>query len=124
MVMQISVEVNGKRQARLSGRPRRCQLLPSSKPAILRVFYSGTDRERGHWDKSLADLWISTLCRILIGIRKYHHGGAILISDSPSGLNATRNTVLSGCIRASGWVGGLLGFGAVALCPASGRESY
>jgi len=44
--------------------------------------------ERGHWGESLEDLWISTLCRILIGIQRYHHGGAILISDSASGLSA------------------------------------
>lgn len=43
--------------------------------------------ERGHWDDSLAHLWISTLSRILIGIQRYHHGGAILISDSATGLN-------------------------------------
>jgi hypothetical protein len=36
---------------------------------------------RDHWDASLEDNWISALCRILIGIRRYGHGGAILISD-------------------------------------------
>jgi len=41
---------------------------------------------RGHWDESLEDNWISALCRILIGIRRYGHGGAILISDSDVGL--------------------------------------
>lgn len=44
--------------------------------------------QRGHWDASLEGLWISALCRILIGIQKYHHGGAVLISDDWSGLNA------------------------------------
>jgi hypothetical protein len=43
--------------------------------------------EREHWDKSLEDSWISALCRILIGIQKYHHGGAVLISDQSTGLN-------------------------------------
>jgi DNA integrity scanning protein DisA with diadenylate cyclase activity len=43
--------------------------------------------ERGHWDESLEDIWISALCRILIGIQKYQHGGAVLISDVDSGLN-------------------------------------
>jgi len=43
--------------------------------------------ERDHWDKSIEDLWVSALCRILIGIQKYHHGGAVLISDSESDLN-------------------------------------
>jgi hypothetical protein len=44
--------------------------------------------ERGHWDASMENLWVSVLCRILIGIQRYHHGGAILISDSAEGLNA------------------------------------
>jgi hypothetical protein len=43
--------------------------------------------ERGHWDDSLEANWISALCRILIGIHKYQHGGAVLISDSSAGLN-------------------------------------
>jgi hypothetical protein len=41
---------------------------------------------RDHWDVSLESNWISALCRILIGIRHYGHGGAILISDSDVGL--------------------------------------
>lgn len=44
--------------------------------------------ERDHWDDSLEQMWISAFCRILIGIQKYHHGGAVLISDAGSGLNA------------------------------------
>jgi hypothetical protein len=44
--------------------------------------------ERGHWDQSLEDTWISALCRILIGIHKYQHGGAVLISDEGAGLNS------------------------------------
>lgn len=43
--------------------------------------------ERDHWDESLEELWMSTLCRVLIGIHKYEHGGAVLISDDNSGLN-------------------------------------
>jgi hypothetical protein len=42
--------------------------------------------ERGHWDASLEATWISVICRILIGIHKYQHGGAVLISDVSSGL--------------------------------------
>lgn len=41
---------------------------------------------RTHWNESLEDRWVSALCRILIGIRRYGHGGAILISDSHVGL--------------------------------------
>jgi len=43
--------------------------------------------DRGHWNSSLEEMWISALCRILIGIQKYHHGGAVLISDVGTGLN-------------------------------------
>jgi hypothetical protein len=43
--------------------------------------------ERRHWPDSLEESWISTLCRILIGIHKYQHGGAVLISNSSAGLN-------------------------------------
>jgi hypothetical protein len=37
--------------------------------------------EREHWGDSLRGQWVSTLCRILIGIQRYKHGGALLISD-------------------------------------------
>ena len=43
--------------------------------------------ERGHWDASLEYRWISAICRILIGIHRYQHGGAVLISNVSSGLN-------------------------------------
>lgn len=35
----------------------------------------------------LADKWISTLCRILISIQRYRHGGALLISDGTAELD-------------------------------------
>lgn len=41
---------------------------------------------RDHWDASLQDSWVSAMCRILIGIRRYEHGGAVLICDSKIGL--------------------------------------
>ena len=41
---------------------------------------------RGHWDASLSDDWLSALSRILIGIQRYGHGGAVLLSDVPDGL--------------------------------------
>lgn len=44
-------------------------------------------RERDHWPGTLEQNWISALCRVLIGIHKYQHGGAVLISNSASGLN-------------------------------------
>jgi hypothetical protein len=43
--------------------------------------------ERAHWDDSLEDIWITAVCRILISIQKYQHGGAVLISDNGAGLN-------------------------------------
>ena len=43
---------------------------------------------RDHWDDSLDDLWVSTLCRLLIGIQRYGHGGAVLISDNSEGLSS------------------------------------
>lgn len=42
---------------------------------------------RDHWDDSLEDIWISALCRLLIGIQRYGHGGAVLISDKGTGLS-------------------------------------
>jgi hypothetical protein len=43
-------------------------------------------RQRGHWEESLEANWISALCRVLIGIHRYQHGGAVLISDDEAGL--------------------------------------
>lgn len=34
------------------------------------------------WVEMLTDKWIGTLCRILISIQRYRHGGALLISSS------------------------------------------
>ena len=41
---------------------------------------------RPHWDGSLEHSWISTLSRVLIGIRRYGHGGALLLTDETGGL--------------------------------------
>lgn len=43
---------------------------------------------RSDWDGSLEHTWISTLSRILIGIRRYGHGGALLITSQTAGLRA------------------------------------
>lgn len=43
--------------------------------------------DEGHWNDRLENTWISAVCRILIGIHRYQHGGAVLISDQSSGLN-------------------------------------
>jgi hypothetical protein len=44
-----------------------------------------------HSDSSLERRWLSTLSRILIGIRRYRHGGAVLLSDNPRGLEVRYN---------------------------------
>lgn len=38
---------------------------------------------RKHWHMTLKHKWISIICRILINIKEYRHGGAILIDDNP-----------------------------------------
>jgi len=45
------------------------------------------DAFAGWWDGSLADTWISVLCRILISIHRYRHGGALLITRSKGDLD-------------------------------------
>lgn len=55
---------------------------------IRKTVGSSVYNERDHWDVSLEDMWMSALCRILISIQRYRHGGAVLISDSSVGLNA------------------------------------
>jgi hypothetical protein len=44
---------------------------------------------RGHWDSSLTDDYVRTLTRIILGIQRYEHGGALLITSSPD-LSALR----------------------------------
>ncbi|MFL6336921.1 MAG: putative sensor domain DACNV-containing protein [Pyrinomonadaceae bacterium] len=45
--------------------------------------------DRPHWESSLSSYWISSLCRLLLRVQNYHHGGAILITpdNSFAGLN-------------------------------------
>jgi hypothetical protein len=69
--------------------PIREKLLPSIrryqtevKRAVGAALYNG----RGHWNESLEDEWISALCRVLIGIQRYGHGGAVLLSNRSAGL--------------------------------------
>jgi hypothetical protein len=44
-------------------------------------------KDQRDWNSILADRWISTLCRILISIQRYRHGGAFLITTSRAQLN-------------------------------------
>jgi hypothetical protein len=39
------------------------------------------------WEFWMSNTWISTLCRILIGIQRYRHGGAVLITQSKADLD-------------------------------------
>lgn len=45
--------------------------------------------DRDHWNASLTQYWFATICRILLRIKSYKHGGALLISGGRSkrGLN-------------------------------------
>ena len=45
--------------------------------------------ERDSWNEAIERMWVSAICRILIGIQKYRHhgGGGVLISDVSAGLN-------------------------------------
>jgi hypothetical protein len=44
-------------------------------------------RRTHQWDSTIADTWIGTICRVLIGIQRYRHGGALLITRSNDDLN-------------------------------------
>lgn len=44
-------------------------------------------RESDGWETHIAETWINTLCRILISIQRYRHGGALLITKSKSDLD-------------------------------------
>jgi hypothetical protein len=71
------------------GGPLHEKLVPWIKDYQRRVIEKA-DRDgynsRDHWDDSLEDYWVSALCRVLIGIHRYGHGGAVLISDRADGL--------------------------------------
>jgi hypothetical protein len=55
--------------------------------AVMKRVGQDVYKRRDHWNASLEGLWISTLCRILIGIQRYGHGGAVLISSSSDRLS-------------------------------------
>ena len=46
-------------------------------------------RDRDHWDASLSSYWVAALCRLLLRVQSYRHGGAILITPDRAfaGLN-------------------------------------
>lgn len=53
--------------------------------AVWRRFREATDQNE--WDYFLQDKWLSTLCRILISIQRYHHGGALLLTTQRTELD-------------------------------------
>ena len=61
-------------------------ILQPSITSFINIIKESTDsecyRERGHWEISHSDLWLTTLCRLLIKIKSYNHGGALLITSS------------------------------------------
>jgi len=44
-------------------------------------------RRTHSWDATIADTWIGTMCRVLISIQRYRHGGALLITRSNADLS-------------------------------------
>jgi hypothetical protein len=44
-------------------------------------------RKMWQFDESIRQSWISTLCRLLISIQRYRHGGALLITSSKADLD-------------------------------------
>lgn len=78
-----------KQLAVLSGGPVQAKLFSAIQRFQAKVRGKVGDLEYGrrdHWDASLADEWTSALSRILIGIQRYRHGGAVFISDVCDGL--------------------------------------
>jgi len=45
--------------------------------------------DRNHWGGTLKEDWVATLCRLILRIRNYRHGGALLFTSDPEpkGLN-------------------------------------
>jgi hypothetical protein len=73
----------------LQGGPIREKLLPAIRryqEKVKRAVGGALYDERGHWDESTEGEWISALCRVLIGIQRYGHGGTVLLSNRSAGL--------------------------------------
>jgi hypothetical protein len=70
--------------------PIREKLLPAIRQfqhKVKRTVGKAIYDERGHWDVSTENVWISALCRVLIGIQRYGNGGAVLLSNKSAGLS-------------------------------------
>jgi hypothetical protein len=57
--------------------------------ASMKVSYKSEE-----WNQFLGDYWRRTLCRLLIAIRSYKNGGALLISKTPASLDLKQKYVL------------------------------
>ena len=57
--------------------------------AVRRALPEHVYNDCSHWNTSLASYWMSSLCRLLLRVQNYRHGGAVLITPdtSSSGLN-------------------------------------
>jgi hypothetical protein len=69
----------------LSGGPLHDALIPGITTYLNSVKRSVPARvyqARSYWDESVKSLWIESLCRLLLRIQNYRHGGAILITGS------------------------------------------
>lgn len=79
------LDVFGKGPIRTKLQPHIDRLISSVRKRVGDPIYSADPI----WDASLAEAWIATLCRVLIGIQRYHHGGAVLLTPTSrtSGLN-------------------------------------
>src|SRR5690349_2572234 len=76
----------------LWGGPVHEALLPAIdayKNIVKKAVSSRVYESRGHWDMSLEGWWIESLCRLLLRVQRYRHGGAVLITptESKRGLN-------------------------------------
>jgi hypothetical protein len=52
----------------------------------MKKFISDSRGDRD-WESTIAGTWISTLCRLLISIQRYRHGGALLLTKSKADLD-------------------------------------
>jgi hypothetical protein len=57
--------------------------------AVRRALPAHVYNDRSHWHTSLTSYWVSSLCRLLLRMQNYRHGGAVLITPDTSshGLN-------------------------------------
>lgn len=62
------------------------QVLQDEDAPYVKKWANELRRDR-HWASSMADTWIGSICRILISIQRFRHGGALLITGSDADLS-------------------------------------